>query len=345
MDLDSITWLEGFLKDYKGTLIVVSHDRHFLNAVTTAIADIDYETIIMYPGNYDDMIVAKTSVHERAEHEAKSKEKKIAKLREFVTKFSAGTRASQVQSRLKEIERLQPQDLKKSNIQRPYVRFYPSEVKPGKVVLKIENVSKGYDDVDVIKDFSVEISRGDKVAIIGNNGRGKTTLAKMIAGALSPDSGEVVLGHNVAVSYFPQNHGELIDKSETVNSFDWLNSRHSGSYDQDIRGVMGKMLFGGDDAFKAVGTLSGGETARIIIAAMMLDDHNVIVLDEPDNHLDLEAVSALAWGIEEYKGTAIFVSHNRDLIDHAATKIIAFEDGGIRYFDGGLEDYLGKRKK
>ncbi|MGM0440744.1 MAG: ABC-F family ATP-binding cassette domain-containing protein [Chlamydiota bacterium] len=340
LDLESIRWLENFLKNYTGTLIVISHDRHFLNAVTTSIADIDYETIIEYPGNYDDMVVAKTSVHERAEHEAKSREKKAAKLREFVSKFSAGTRASQVQSRLKEIERLKPQELKKSNIQRPYIRFYPPEVQPGKIVLKVENLSKSYDDNQVIENFSLEIDRGDKIAIIGNNGKGKTTLIKMLADVLAPDGGEVCYGHNVSLSYFPQDHAEMVDKNDDQNGFEWLKSRYSNIYDQDIRGALGKMLFGGDDAFKAVGALSGGETARLILAKMMLDKANIIILDEPDNHLDIEAVSALAWGLEDYPGTAIFASHNRDLIDHAATKIIAFEDDGIKISKGNLEEYL-----
>ena len=344
LDLESIQWLEIFLKDYTGTLIVISHDRHFLNAVTTSIADIDYETIIEYPGNYDDMVVAKTAVHERAEHEAKSKEKKAAKLREFVARFSAGTRASQVQSRLKEIEHLKPQELKKSNIQRPYICFCSSVAQPGKIVLKVDGITKCYGDDEIVSNLTLEVERGDKIAIIGNNGRGKTTLVKMLAGALAPDSGEIFLGHNAVISYFPQDHADIIYKKEENNSFEWLKAQHPNVYDQDIRGVMGKMLFGGDDAFKSVGTLSGGETARIIIAKMMLDKHNVIILDEPDNHLDIEAVSALSWGLEEYHGTALFVSHNRDFIEKVATKIIAFEEGGIHFFNGNLNEYLNSKE-
>lgn len=346
LDLDSIGWLERFLHNYKGTLIVVSHDRHFLNAVTTHIADIDYETIIIYPGNYDEMVVAKTSTRDRAEQESKSKEKKIAKLREFVARFGAGTRASQVQSRLKEIEKLQPQELKKSNIQRPYIRFIPAEKQPGKVVLKAERLSKGYDGHQVIKDFSLEIVRGDKIGIIGPNGKGKTTLIKMLAGILGPDNGKVELGHQVLTAYFPQNHSEIIAKvGSTQTSFEWLKERRPGLYDQDIRSVMGKMLFGGDDAFKPVSTLSGGETARLILGGMMLAEHNVLLLDEPNNHLDLEAVSALGWGLNEYKGTVILASHDRDLIDHVATKLLIFEEDTLQLFDGPLEEYLAKRRE
>ena len=343
LDLESIGWLEKFLFDYKGTLIVISHNRHFLNSVTTHIADIDYETIITYPGNYDSMVIAKTAVRERADVEAKSKEKKIAQLKEFVSRFGAGTRASQVQSRVREIARLQPQDLKKSNIQRPYIRFIPMENQAGKIVLKAANLKKSYEGKSVIKDFSFEFHRGDKIGVIGSNGMGKTTLLKMLAGVLTPDSGTVELGHQVTINYFPQNHNDLVDKKNQKTGFEWLKERRPGIYDQDVRAVMGKLLFGGDDAFKPVGTLSGGETARLILSGMILSDHNVIILDEPDNHLDLEAVSALSWGLEEYKGSVIVASHDRDLIDQVATKIIAFEEDGIHFHDGNLEDYLSTK--
>lgn len=343
LDMESIGWLEKFLFDYKGTLIVVSHDRHFLNAVTTHIADVDYETIIIYPGNYDAMVVAKTSVRERAELENKSKEKKISQLKEFVAKFGAGTRASQVQSRIREIDRLQPQDLKKSNIQRPYIRFIPTEKTPGKVVLKTENLSKGYDDHPVIKKFNLEITRGEKIGVIGNNGAGKTTLLKLLAGVLEPDQGTVERGHLVQISYFPQVHSDLINKNISTTAFDWLKGLKAGLYDQEIRGVLGKMLFGGDDAFKSVNTLSGGETARLIIAGMMLLEHNVIILDEPNNHLDLEAVSALAWGLSEYPGTVIVASHDRSLLDTVAKKIVHVDPKGIQTYDGTLEEYFVKK--
>lgn len=344
LDLESITWLESFLHNYQGTLIVVSHDRHFLNAVTTDIADIDYETIILYPGNYDSMVFAKTSVRERAETENKAKEKKIAQLREFVSKFGAGTRASQVQSRVREIERLQPMDLKKSNIQRPYIRFYPPEKPSGQLVFRAENVSKSYGGPEVIQRFSCDIVRGDKIVVIGNNGRGKTTLLKMLAGVLPQDKGKIEVGHQVSIGYFPQNHSDIIDKSSSITLFDWLKARREGVYDQDIRSILGKMLFGGDDAFKKVAHLSGGETARLILGGLMLCNHNVLILDEPNNHLDLEAVSALGWALQEFKGTVIFSSHDRDLITHGGKKILALEADGIHSFEGTLEEYLASRQ-
>ena len=345
LDLESIGWLENFLRDYNGVLVVVSHDRHFLNAVTNRTADIDYETLIVYTGNYDDMLVAKTAVRERAESENKSKEKKISQLRDFVSKFGAGTRASQVQSRLREIDRLQPQELKKSNIQRPYVRFYPPEKTSGQIVFKMDNLFKGFDDKQVIKGFTGEVARGDKIAVIGNNGAGKTTLLKMLAEELAPDSGKVEKGHNTLVGYIPQNHAEAIDKKSSETIFEWLKSQRPGTYDQEVRSILGKMLFSGDDAFKSISHLSGGETARLLIGKLMLCNYNALILDEPNNHLDLEAVSALAWALEEFKGTVLFASHDRDLIQKGATKLIALEPSGITCFDGGLEEYLSSQKK
>ncbi len=343
LDLDSIRWLEDFLHNYPGMLIVISHDRHFLNAVTTHIADIDYDTIFDYPGNYDDMIMQKSAIREQAVREAKSKEKKVAQLREFIAKFGAGTRASQVQSRKKEMEKLQPQELKKSNIERPYIRFIPSEKAPGKLVLKVESVCKSYDGEKVIEKTSFEVHRDDKIGIIGANGLGKSTLVKMLSGWLKPNSGNVEIGHNAKIAYFPQNHKDVIDKNTDMSAFDWLKSRQKNVYDQDVRSVMGKLLFGGDDAFKKVKTLSGGETARLLLAEMMLQDHNVLILDEPNNHLDLEAVSALAWGLDEYKGTVIVVSHDRDLIENVAKKLLIFTKEGIELFSGSYSKYLERK--
>ncbi len=345
LDLESIGWLESFLHSYNGVLVVVSHDRHFLNAVTTHTADIDYETLIIYPGNYDQMLVTKTAARERTEEENKSKEKKAAQLKEFVAKFGAGTRASQVQSRIREIDRLQPQDLKKSNIQRPYIRFYPPEKAPGQIIFKIENLSKGYDAKQVIKDLSFEVQRGDKIAVLGNNGKGKTTLLKLLADVLVQDAGKVEVGHQVQIGYMPQNHSEWIDKKSTKEAFEWLKEQRAGIYDQDIRSILGKMLFGGDDAFKSISKLSGGETARLLIGRLMLCNFNVLILDEPNNHLDLEAVSALAWALEDFKGTVVLASHDRDLVQRSANKLIVFEEDSVRFFDGKLDEYMSIHKK
>lgn len=343
LDLEAIEWLISFLMQYQGTLIVISHDKHFLNTVTTHIADIDYETIIIYPGNYDQMIVSKTSYRDRIESENKSKDKKIKQLQEFVSKFSAGTRASQVQSRMKEIEKLQPADLKKSNIQRPYIRIPIAEKQPGKVPFKIENLSKSYDNNLVFKDFSVDIQRGDKIGCIGNNGEGKSTFLKILANQITPSSGTIEIGQNVDLGYFPQNHEDIIDRKSSQTIFDWLKEKKMKAYDQDIRNVLGKMLFAGEDAFKKLSVLSGGETARLILAGLMLTTPNVIILDEPNNHLDLESVSALATGLEEYKGTVVFASHDRDLLSHVANKLFIFENHKITFFDGPFEEYFSSK--
>ncbi len=344
LDLESIGWLEQFLYQYRGTLVVVSHDRHFLNTVTTHIADIDYETVIIYPGNYDDMVVAKTSVRQRAEDENKAKTKKIAQLKEFVAKFGAGTRASQVQSRVREIKRLEPKELKKSNIQRPYIRFNDPEKASGQVVYKVENLCKGYEDKPVISDFTFEIHRGDKIAVIGNNGRGKTTLLKLLAGCLEPDQGSFSLGSQVNIGYFAQDHQDILDKSQDISAFEWLKEKKVGIYDQEIRSILGRMLFSGEDAFKKVPGLSGGETARLILGSLILLQPNVLILDEPNNHLDLEAVSALSWGLENFKGTAVVASHDRELLTSFANKLIVFEEDRIYFFEGTLDEYLKKEK-
>lgn len=343
LDLDAIRWLETFLNTFDGTLIVVSHDRHFLNAVCTAIADIDYETIITYPGNYDDMVVAKSDVRSRIDAENKNKEKKAEQLKTFVAKFGAGTRASQVQSRLKELEKLQPQDMKKSNIMRPYICFQNPARNSGQIPYKFKKVSKSYGDNHVIKNFSYEVNRGDKIAIIGNNGMGKTTLLKLIAGVEKPTEGEIVHGHATDYGYFPQLHEEVMDKGPNPTILDFLRTQKNGVHEQEIRGALGKLLFPGDDAFKGVAKLSGGETARVILAGLILNTFNTLILDEPNNHLDLESVSALSTGLSNFSGTVIFASHDRDLIDKVATRIISIEKDGIHKFDGPLEEYIKSR--
>ncbi|MBM3193450.1 MAG: ABC-F family ATP-binding cassette domain-containing protein [Chlamydiae bacterium] len=342
LDLDSIGWLETFLHEYSGTLIVVSHDRHFLNTVCTDIADIDYETVIIYPGNYDTMIVAKSDIRARTEADNKSKDKKVAQLKEFVAKFGAGTRASQVQSRIREIEKLQPAELKKSNIQRPYIKFIdPSP--SGQVAFKVTGISKSYDSHDVIKNFSLEIHRGDKIGVIGNNGRGKTTLLKLLAGITPPDFGTITPGHNLSLGYFPQNHSDLVDKKMTINLVNWIRTRKSDIHEQDIRSALGKLLFSGDEALKEISKLSGGETARLIISSLIINTHNTLILDEPNNHLDLEAVSALGAGLKQFPGTVIVASHDRDLISSVATKIISIEERRIVVFDGTLDEFFNQQ--
>ncbi len=338
--MESIEWLERFFLQFKGVLVVISHDRHFLNTVTTHIADIDYETLIIYPGNYDEMIATKTAIRTRYENENEWRKKKASKLQEFVDQFREGTRASQAQSRIREINKLRPLDLKKSNIQRPYIRFYPPEKPSGQIVLKIDHVSKCYEEEAVISNFSYEILRKDRIGVIGNNGRGKTTLLKMMAGVIAQDSGKIEIGHQVQIGYFPQNHSDIINKKEAETVFSWLKKQKDGVYDQDVRSVLGKMLFSGDEVFKSLAHLSGGETARLILASMMLKNYNFFILDEPNNHLDLEAVAALGSALQNCEATVVMASHDRELLNEVATTLIAFEESGIHLFKGSLEEYL-----
>jgi ATPase subunit of ABC transporter with duplicated ATPase domains len=354
LDLDSIHWLQNFLNRYDGVLIVISHDRHFLNRVCTHIADIDYQTIITYTGSYDDMVVAKTQVRSQIEGQNAQREKKIAQLNDFIARFSAGTRSSQVQSRRKEVERLQVTELAKSNIQRPYLKF--EQKRPsGKHVLELESVSKSYGSEPVIGAFTASISRGEKIALMGRNGAGKTTLLNALL-ANSPtipeaelrktsgyegeflSAGKVVWGHEAAVGYFAQDHKALIQPGMTV--FEWLHQWDPSAAQEEIRGLLGQMLFPRDDADKRTDVLSGGEAARLIFCKLMLQKPNMLVLDEPTNHLDLESINALNIALQRYQGTVLLVTHDEDLIDEVATRIWHFEaNHKITDFRGAYEEY------
>lgn len=339
MDLESIHWLEGFLKDYDGTLIVISHDRHFLNAVCTHIADIDYDTIIIYPGNYDDMVEQKMQARSRVEDENRDKAKKIAQLQEFVQRFAAGQRSSQVQSRRKEIERLTPTELKRSNIQRPFIRF--EQNKPaGREVVVVRDLHKSFGDNHVLKGLNFEIMRGDKVAIIGGNGVGKTTLVRCLIGELPLDKGTVRWGNGMTCGYYPQDYKDGIPQG--IQMVDWLLTFEPERDMQVVRGLLGRMLFPGDTAIKSTDKLSGGESARLLMAKMMLEKNPVIIFDEPTNHLDLESVNALGEGLSKFEGTVIVVSHDRDLISDVATRVISFTPEGVIDFLGTYDEYLVK---
>jgi ATPase subunit of ABC transporter with duplicated ATPase domains len=351
LDLDSIRWLEEFLKGYAGTLVVISHDRHFLNSVATHIADIDYQTIITYTGNYDDMVVQKSEVRGRVESDNADKAKKVAQLKDFVARFGAGTRASQVQSRKKEIEKLQPADLKKSNIERPYIRFETGGRSSGKQVIRVEGLSKtfrepGKPEIPIVNDFHLTLMRGDKLAIIGPSAIGKTTLLRLILGELAADRGTVSWGHEVRTGYFAQDHSHGIPPN--VPLWEWLYSLDEpptpaqAASKEDIRNLLGRMLFSKDEALKPTHVLSGGETARLLFAKLMLLKHNLLIFDEPTNHLDLESISALKDAIVKYDGTVIFVTHDRDLVADAATRVLAMSKHGIDDFQGPYDEFLRK---
>ncbi|HET7788572.1 MAG TPA: ATP-binding cassette domain-containing protein [Myxococcales bacterium] len=338
LDLDSVHWLEDFLLEYEGTLVVISHDRHFLNAICTHIADIDYESIITYTGNYDDMVRAKAQVRSRIESENADKAKRREQLQEFVARFSAGTRASQVQSRIKQLEKLSLTDIKKSNIARPFIKF--EQKRPsGKQTLTIEGLSKKFDK-RLFTDFSALITRGEKVAVVGRNGVGKTTFVRTLIGELEPDAGKAIWGHEAQIGYMPQDVKPIIPVGTTC--FDYLHDIDPSAGNEEIRGLLGRMLFRGDEGMKPTKALSGGEAVRLLFCKLMLTKPNVLILDEPTSHLDLESISALGEGLSNYPGTVIFVAHDRDLIDNVASRIFAFHHGGMEDYGGDYESFLEK---
>ncbi len=348
LDLDSVHWLQNYLLEYEGVLIVISHDRHFLNSVCTHTADIDYETVIMYNGGYDDMVMAKTQIRSRIETDNANREKKIAQLNDFIARFSAGTRSAQATSRKKEVERLQTTELARSNIARPYIRF-AIERNSGRHPLEIKSIAKSYDDLKVIKPFTASVSRGEKIALTGRNGTGKTTLLKSLirnaegfvdaAEKVFPiDGGSVKWGHEVTVGYFAQDHRDSVVSDYTA--LEWLWQFNPQATQEEIRGLLGQMLFSGEDALKQTKALSGGEIARMIFCRLMLQKPNFLVLDEPTNHLDLESINALNIALQKYDGTVLLVTHDEDVLDEVATRIWHFKNGKIEDFKGPYAEYL-----
>jgi len=345
LDLESIHWLQEFLNHFEGTLITISHDRHFLNNVCTHIADIDYETIITYSGGYDDMVLQKTAVRTRLESQNEQREKKIEQLNDFIARFSAGTRSSQVNSRKKEVERLQTTELARSNIQRPYIRF--EQLRPsGKHVLEFEHVKKSYGDHHVIQGFSAALVRGEKICLTGRNGLGKTTLLKALLANgpgvedkdVSIDSGKVKWGHEAQIGYFAQDHTGSIPKGTTAA--EWLHGYDPQATKEDIRGILGQMLFKGEEGEKQTAALSGGEAARLLFCKLMLQKPNILVLDEPTNHLDLESINAVNIALQKFEGTVFLVTHDEDLLDEVGTRIWHITAGGIEDHKGPYAEFL-----
>jgi ATPase subunit of ABC transporter with duplicated ATPase domains len=343
LDLDSVHWLQEFLNRYEGCLIVISHDRHFLNSVCTHIADIDYETIITYTGGYDDMVLAKTQVRSRIESDNAQREKKIEQLQEFIRRFSAGTRASQVMSRKKEVERLQTTELARSNIQRPFIKF-DMKRPSGKHILEFDDLTWSYGGNKVIKGFTARVLRGEKIALMGRNGTGKTSLLKALLADVpnvgvkrdGTAGGKITWGHEAQVGYFDQDHRESIENGMTV--FEWLNQFDTQATKEELRGLLGRMLFAQEEGMKPTDALSGGEAARLIFCRLMLQQPNFLVLDEPTNHLDLEAINALNIALQRYDGTVLLVTHDHDLIDEVATRLWRFDHGSIEDFQGTYEE-------
>ncbi|MGC4029621.1 MAG: ABC-F family ATPase [Steroidobacteraceae bacterium] len=342
LDIHSIRWLAGVLNDYDATMIIISHDRHFLNQVCTHIADLDYQQLKIYPGNYDDFMLASMQARERVEAANAKAREQISDLQEFVRRFSANaSKARQATSRRKQIEKIKIEEVRPSSRQNPYIRFEQAK-KLHRSAVTVEKLRFGYPGADapVINDVGFTIEAGERVAVIGANGVGKTTLMRLLAGELRPDAGRVTWVENAEPGYMPQDpQAEFVDD---MDLFNWV-SRFTGKADDEqiVRATLGRLLFSGDLMRKSVRVLSGGEKGRMIYGRLMLQRPNVLIMDEPTNHMDMETIESLQVALEKYAGTLIFVSHDRDLVAGLATRVIEIKPGGrIVDYKGSYDDYL-----
>ena len=348
LDINTIRWLEDVLNERNSTMIIISHDRHFLNQVCTHMADLDYGKITTYAGNYDDFMEASTQARERqANANAKAKER-IAELQTFVRRFSANaSKAKQATSRLKLIDKLKPEDVKPSSRQYPWIRFdYDDKDKLHRQAVEIENLSFAYPDSEpLFKNLSLTVNAGEKIAIIGENGVGKTTLLKLLNGELTPTTGTIKWTEKAKIGYFAQDHAA--DFASDQNLTDWISGYvRAGGYEGSdvetlIRGTLGRLLFSGDDVKKPVNVISGGEQGRMLFGRLMLLHSNILLMDEPSNHLDMESIESLNTALDLFKGTLIFISHDREFVSSLATRIIEIKtDHSVVDFQGNYEDYL-----
>ncbi len=339
LDILSIRWLEQFLVSYKGCAVVISHDHRFLNNVATHILDVDYRTVTAYPGNYAAFGRQKDATRERQQTQLDKAEKAIAEKKAFVARFKAkATKARQAQSRVKQIEKIEIQAPPRTSRRYPRFRFGINRPS-GKTVLSAEGISKAYGDNQVLDGVSLTVRRGERIAVIGANGLGKSTLLKILTGNLNADAGDVEWGHETHVGYFAQDHqDQLLSPRQTALDFLWEICPDQGT--SFVRGVLGRLLFAGDEVEKKIESLSGGEETRLIFSRLMVQKANVLVLDEPTNHLDLEAIEALMQSLDAYEGTLIFVSHDRWFVSKLATRIVEVRADGLNDFSGTYDEYL-----
>jgi ATPase subunit of ABC transporter with duplicated ATPase domains len=340
LDILSIRWLERFLTEtFKGLAVIISHDHRFLDNICTHIVDVDYETIMLYPGNYTAFMSAKVGNRDRKEAEIEKREAEIAKHKDFIDRFKAkATKARQAQSKVKMIEKIVIERLPQTSRRYPVFKFKQGRPS-GKQVLEVEGVSKAYGDKQVLKDVSLTVQRGDRIAIIGPNGIGKSTLLKIAMGEVEADAGKIEWGYETHRGYFSQDHSE-VEKGNRQSVDAWLWQYVPGEAIGFIRGNLGMVLFSGDDVKKSVGSLSGGEAARLVFCKLSVTRPNVMILDEPTNHLDLEAIEALVEALKAYDGTLVFVSHDRWFVSQLADRIIEISPKGINDFQGTYEEYL-----
>jgi ATPase subunit of ABC transporter with duplicated ATPase domains len=339
LDINTIRWLEGVINERNSTMIIISHDRHFLNSVCTHMADLDYGELRIYPGNYEDYMVASTAARERQLADNAKKKAQIAELQTFVSRFSANaSKAKQATSRAKQIEKIKLEDIKPSSRVNPYIRF-EQDKKLFRMALEVEGLSKGYDESPLFSNLELNIEVGERIAVIGPNGIGKSTLLRTLVDDLAPDSGEVKWSENANIGYFAQDHAA--DFAEDRNLFDWMEQwKQPGDDEQVVRGTLGRMLFSADDIKKSVKVVSGGEQGRLLFGKLMMQKPNILVMDEPTNHLDMESIESLNLALENFPGTLIFVSHDREFVSSLATRIIELTPDGIVDFGGGYEEYL-----
>ena len=341
LDINAIRWLEGVLTQRKSTMVIVSHDRHFLNAVCTHMADIDFGELRLYPGNYDDFMIASTAARERLLSINAKKSAQITDLQQFVSRFSANaSKAKQATSRARQIEKIQLEDIKPSSRVSPYIRF-KQDKKLHRQALTLEKLGHGYDEI-LFKNGSMILAAGTRLAIIGENGAGKTTLLRCLMGELTPKSGKLQWAENATIGYCPQDSSA--DFNNDLTLFDWMSQWRKPSHDDLIvRATLGRLLFSADDYLKKVKVCSGGEKNRLLFGKMMMTDPNVLIMDEPTNHMDMEAIEALNLALEHYEGTLIFVSHDREFVSSLATRVIEIKDQTLIDYQGTYEEYLASQ--
>jgi ATPase subunit of ABC transporter with duplicated ATPase domains len=339
LDINTIRWLEEVLNERNSTMIIISHDRHFLNRVCTHMADLDYGELRVYPGNYDEYMTASTQAREQQYANNARKKAQIAELQAFVSRFSANaSKARQATSRARQIEKIKLEDIKPSSRVNPFIRF-EQDRKLYRLALEVDSLAQGYDGTPLFSGLDLMIEVGERVAIIGPNGIGKSTLLRTLVGEMKPRFGTVKWSENAVIGYFAQDHAA--DFAMDLNLFDWMSRwKHPGDDEQAVRATLGRMLFSQDDIKNSVKIISGGEQGRMLFGKLMMQKPNIMVMDEPTNHLDMESIESLNTALENYPGTLLFVSHDREFVSSLATRIIELTPAGVVNFSGNYEDYL-----
>ncbi len=342
LDIDTIRWLEQVLNERNSTMIIISHDRHFLNMVCTHMADLDYGELRVYPGNYDEYMTAATQARERLLADNAKKKAQIAELQSFVSRFSANaSKSRQATSRARQIEKIQLEEVKASSRQNPFIRF-EQDKKLFRNALELEGITKGFDNGLLFSQVKMLVEAGEKVAVLGTNGIGKSTLMKTLVGELQPDAGSLKWAENAHIGYYAQDHE--YEFAEDLTVFDWMSQwKQENDDEQAVRSVLGRLLFSQDDIRKKVSVLSGGEKGRMLFGKLMMQRPNVLIMDEPTNHLDMESIESLNMALELYQGTLLFVSHDREFVSSLATRIVEITPGKVIDFSGNYDDYLRSR--